>query len=141
MTPYRKVYDAFLVRILDDEYGYWTKEEVEADMSQLLDIAIAMFKFPRASLKRTPEGFEGDLSNKEIQILATYMKCEWLDRNIMTWDNIKPQYEERDFSIANMLAKLTDALKKERENAKALEASYYRSRDNKPFDFKKLAGG
>jgi hypothetical protein len=30
--------------------------------------------------------------------LATYMKCEWLNRTILTWENVKPLYEERDFS-------------------------------------------
>jgi hypothetical protein len=29
MTPYDVVYDAFLSKILDDEWGYWTEEEVK----------------------------------------------------------------------------------------------------------------
>lgn len=32
MTPYSKVYDAFLSKILEDEWSLWTREEVEADM-------------------------------------------------------------------------------------------------------------
>ena len=39
-----------------------------------------------------------NVSNEEVQILATYMKCEWLNRTILTWENVKPLYEERDFS-------------------------------------------
>ena len=42
--------------------------------------------------------FVEELTSEEIQILATYMKCEWLNRSIMTWENVKPLYEERDFS-------------------------------------------
>jgi hypothetical protein len=46
------------------------------------------------------------LSNFEIQILAGYMKCEWLERTILSWENVKPLYVERDFSQANLLDKL-----------------------------------
>jgi hypothetical protein len=69
------------------------------------------------------------------------MKCEWLNRCIMTWENVKPLYEERDFSQANLLDKLSNMLKEEREKANWRESIYYRSRGGKPFDFSKLAGG
>lgn len=69
------------------------------------------------------------------------MKCEWLNRCIMTWENVKPLYEERDFSQANLLDKLDGALESERKKASQREAVYYRSRNGKPFDFSKLAGG
>ena len=42
------------------------------------------------------------------------MKCEWLNRSIMTWENVKPLYEERDFSQANLLDKLKNTLESER---------------------------
>jgi hypothetical protein len=29
MTSYQTVYDAFLAKILDDEWGFWTEEEVK----------------------------------------------------------------------------------------------------------------
>jgi hypothetical protein len=69
------------------------------------------------------------------------MKCEWLNRCIMTWENVKPLYEERDFSQANLLDKLNNMLKTEREKANWRESIYYRSRNGKPFDFSRLAGG
>lgn len=139
-TPFNAVYDAFLSKILEDEWGQWTMEEVECDMRQLLEAAIPWFKFPRVSLSRSDDGFEAELSNEEIQIIATYMKCEWLNRNIMTWENVKTLYEERDFSQANLLDKLGAALEKEEKKAGKLEAIYYRSRKGKPFNFSKLSG-
>ena len=69
------------------------------------------------------------------------MKCEWLNRCIMTWENVKPMYEERDFSQANLLDKLGEALEQERERARERESIYYRSRNGKPFDYSRLAGG
>ena len=63
------------------------------------------------------------------------MKCEWLNRSILTWERIKPQYEEKDFSEANMLDKLYSALEQELKEAKVKESIYYRSIDRKPFDY------
>jgi len=140
MTSYDKIYDAFLGKILEDEWGFWTEEEIKADLRNLLEGAIPWFKFPRVSLDRGDDGFEEDLSNEEIQIIATYMKCEWLNRTILTWENIKPLYEERDFSQANLLAKFKDMLEAEKYNALKLERVYYRSRKGKSFEYSKLAG-
>lgn len=140
MTPYSKVYDAFLSKILEDEWEQWQIEEAEQDWRQLLEAAIPWFKFPRVSLEHDDEGFSGDLSQEEIQIIANYMKCEWLNRSIMTWENIKPLYTERDFSQANLLDKLQKTLVTEKRNAKELESVYYRAVKGKPFDYTKLAG-
>lgn len=141
MTSINKVYNAFLSKILEDEYAHWTWEEVSRDLEELLEIAVSWFKFPRHSLEHNGHYFEDDLSIQEIQILATYMKVEWTNRCIMSYENIKPLYEERDFSQANLLDKLGDTLERERSAAKQLEAVYYRSRDKKPFSYSKLAGG
>lgn len=143
MTPFWKVYEAFLAKILEDEWGEWTLGETEDDMKQLLESAIPYFKFPRTSLDRDIEKsfFIEDLDSTEIQILSTYMKCEWLNRSIMTWENVKPLYEERDFSQANLLGKLESSLKSEKKNALNLEGLYYRSIKGKPYQYGKLAGG
>lgn len=143
MTPITKVYDSFLAKILEDEWGYWTEEDIKQDLVQLLEEACAKFKFPENDITISEDGedFLGDLVQQEIQILASYMKCAWLRRSINTWENIKPLYEEKDFSQANLLDKLDSNLKEETKYAEKLEATYYRSRNKKPFDFTQLAGG
>lgn len=140
MTSFQKVYDAFLAKILEDEWVNWNEEEVSQDLKELLEGAIPRFKFPRISLDRDDNGFINDLNNEEIQILACYMKCEWLNRTILTWENVKPLYEERDFSQANLLDKFNQLLEAEQYNALKLERVYYRSIKGKPFNFSKLAG-
>lgn len=140
MTPYFKVYEAFLARILEDEWQDWLIEEAEADWRQILEAALPWFKFPRVSLEHDENGFVDDLSHQEIQIIANYMKCEWLNRCLLTWENVKPLYQERDFSQANLIDKLGDAIKQERANALAMESVYYRSRDGKPFNYSSMAG-
>lgn len=140
MTPYQKVYDAFLVKMLEDEWVNWTEEEISQDLRGILEGAISWFKFPRISLDRDDNGFINDLDNEEIQILACYMKCEWLNRTILTWENVKPLYEERDFSQANLLDKFNQLLETEKYNAIKLERIYYRSIKGKPFKYSNLAG-
>lgn len=139
-TPYSDVFNRFLSKILEDEWEGWAEEDIERDLSQILESAIPWFKFPRNPLDRNEDGFINTLTDREQEILASYMKVEWLNRSIMTWQNIKPLYDERDFSQANMLAKLTTALENEKKKAHFLESNYYRSINNKPYDYSKLAG-
>lgn len=141
MTQLQIIYDAFLAKILEDEWEDWEVDLAKEDWHQILDGALPWFKFPKEPLNLTEEqdGFTADLSNQEIQIIANYMKCEWLNRCIMAWDTIKPLYTERDFSQANLIDKLMTALEKQTVKAERLESMYYRSRDGKPFDFSKLA--
>ncbi len=141
MTDLQVVYDAFLARILEDEWSSWEVDVAKEDWKQILNAAITWFKFPRVSLEIVDEKFEGDLGNEEVQILADFMKCEWLNRCIMTWENVKPLYEERDFSQANLLDKLKAMLEEERMNALYRESIYYRSIKGRPFKYSKLAGG
>ena len=114
MASVYDVYEAFLSKMLEDEWLHWTDEEREQDWRTLLDAAIPYFKFPRVSLEIQDDMFvDENICNEEIQILATYMKCEWLNRTIMTWENVKPLYVERDFSQANLIDKLKQLLERE----------------------------
>lgn len=139
MTPLRKVYERFLSSMLEDEWVNWTQEEVEQDLCQILEGALPWFKFPRRSLAHNEEDFYEELTNEEIQIIATFMKCEWLNRTILTWENVKPLYEERDFSQANLIDKYIDLLHREEDKARKLEAVYYRAPQRKPFSYRQLA--
>ena len=155
-TPFLKVYEAFLARITADE---WTLEEdiaiVERDWQQLLDIAIFRFKYPRNSLKKLefdPDpncdcnpliscAFEGDLEQDEIQLLALYMKHEWIKRCIASWENIRQLYADKNFSQANHLDKLNKLEAAVAEEIHKAEGIYDRSRNKRPAGiFKKLAG-
>ena len=137
MTSIHKVYDAFLSKMLEDEWLNWTEEEIEMDWRALLNSAIPHFKFPRVDIDIDEEeqAFIGDLGTDEIEILACFMKCEWLNREILTWENIKPLYVERDFSQANLIDKMIKLLTNEKKNAANLERLYYRSRKRQPFDY------
>lgn len=105
-TPLLRVYDAFLARITADE---WTLEEelaiVERDWRQLLNMSIFRFKYPRVSLEIEETGestgvfqFTEDLTNDQIQLLALYMKHEWIKRCIASWENIRQLYADQNLS-------------------------------------------
>ena len=154
-TPFLKVYDAFLARITADE---WTLEEelaiVERDWQELLKMAIARFKYPRVSLDFEEASdaaddsselkiyqFTADLSNDEIQLLAMYMKHEWIKRCVASWEHIGQLYTSKDFSAANHLDKLNDLEYNVRKEVEEQQDIYDRSRGKAPADiFRQLAG-
>lgn len=147
-TPYSDIYDAFLAKVEEDDWDEST--DIAAmlnDWRYILESAIPNFKFPRVSLKRDDDGFVNELGTDEIQILANLMKEEWLSRTINSWENVKVMYDERDFSQANLLDKLTKLMTKTEEKNRKLQKLYYRSiTDNetgerKPYNYKKFAGG
>lgn len=142
MTSLTTIYKRFLGKIEEDEWGDWAEEDVKEDMRVLLDAALPYFKFPKTSLEidEAEEAFKEDLSNREIEIIATYMKIMWLNRTILTWETIKNFYDERDFSPGNLLDKLNSTFEREQKNAVAFEDLYYRSINDKPFDYTLLAG-
>jgi len=76
-------------------------------------MSIFRFKYPRISLEIEENSddpntyqFTEDLTNDEIQLLALYMKHEWVKRCIASWENIRQLYADKDFSQANHLDKL-----------------------------------
>lgn len=150
-TPFFKVYEAFLARITADE---WTLEEelaiVERDWQALLQMAIFRFKYPRVSLETeeitdenntTITQFKEDLTNDEIQLLALFMKHEWVKRCIASWENIRQLYADKDFSQANHLDKLNKLEAAVAEEIWHAIGIYDRAREKRPASiFKKLAG-
>ena len=153
-TPFLKVYDAFLARITADE---WMLEEelaiVERDWQELLKMAVERFKYPRVSLEMeeleqqdenspiTVMQFKDDLTNAEIQLLALYMKHEWVKRCIASWENIRQLYVDSDYSQANHIDKLLKLEASIALEVHKAEGRYDRSREHSPASiFRKLAG-
>lgn len=148
MISLMTVYDAFLSRVNEDDWtNCYSEEDLKwfiRDWRAFLDNAISYFKFPHCSLDIDEENqtfVDANMTMQEVNVLATYMKQEWLKRTIDSWENIKTQYEEKDFSQANLLK--TFILLKDQviEEAKLAESIYYRSLNKKPFNYRNLAGG
>ncbi len=98
-TPLQTVYDSFLASVTADD---WMLEEdieiIERDWEHLLLKAIDRFERPQISLTldENREFFVESLSAQEINLLARYMKLEWLNRCIADWRQIKQLYSNKD---------------------------------------------
>ena len=142
------VYDAFLAKVNEDDWaGDIDKEDLEwllIDWRAFYEAAISYFKFPRCDLsidEETQSFTDKRISQAEIQVIATYMKYEWLKRTVDSWENVKTQYEEKDFSQANLLKTFISLKDQVFEEAAHRERMYYRSPQKKPFNYSTLAGG
>lgn len=142
-TPFQAIYDSFLARISSDEWVLPDEMYIaQRDWFEFLKMAIFRFRFPRKSLEYDVEqmAFNEELDDAEIQVLAIYMKHEWVKRCVASWEEIRMLYSNKDFSQANhldKLIKLSDQL--ELECTKSA-ATYYRSINGRPYDYTKLAG-
>ena len=148
MTTLTDVYDAFLAKVNDDEWAHcYSKEDLEwftKDWRAFLNSALPYFKFPRCGLEideDTQTFKDPKLGQEEIQVISHYMKQEWLKRTIDSWENIKTQYSEKDFSQANLLKAFISLKDQVIEEAKYAESVYYRSVNKKPFHYRRLSGG
>ena len=143
-TSFQDVYDVFLSKVETHDWmatEYW--DIVKKDWKMLLDAAIMRFRYPHISLDYDvkAESFNETLTNDEIQILASFMKYEWLSRCVNTWDNIRHLYSTKDFSQANFLDKLIKDQAQCMDDCLFLLDRYDRSIRYKPNkSFCKLAG-
>lgn len=148
MVTLMNVYDSFLSKVNEDDWAdCHCKEDLEwyiKDWRSILDSALIYFRFPRFSLEIDEETqtFKDErLGRDEVEVLALFMKQEWLKRTIDSWENVKTQYEESDFSQANLLKTFVSLRAEVKDEAQKVEAIYYRSINKKPFRFGRLSGG
>ena len=142
-TPLQSVYDSFLASVTADD---WMLEEdmlvIQQDWLMLLNKAIDRFERPHISLqiKESGDAFIEAFTSQEIQLLARYMKLEWLNRCIADWRQIKQLYSNKDFSQANHLDKLLKLQRSVEFDCFKAQRRYRRAYEGKVFDFGQLAG-
>ena len=142
-TPFQAIYDSFLARISSDEWVLPDEVYIaQRDWFEFLKMAIFRFRFPRKSLEYDMEqmAFNEELDDAEIQMLAIYMKHEWVKRCVASWEEIKMLYSNKDFSQANHLDKLIKLSEQLELECVKSSATYYRSIKGRPYDYTKLAG-
>ena len=145
-TELQEVYD-FLLAKTDAKEWAWSEdlEILKADWKMLLRMAIQDFLFPRVSLEFAQNEneeivFADTITDAEKQVLATYMKHEWLKRCITNWKNIEMLYHDKDFKISGKAAHLNALINLEavyNEECKKMANKYSR----RVFDYTTLAGG
>ena len=117
-TPFSLVYSRFFSKITDDMYMELDKTQTESMVAELLVNAIPWFEFPKQDITDYDEnGFNVDLTQEEINIIATYMIVGWLDQQLASVENTRMKYSGSDVkftSQANHMQKLLQ-LKKDYE--------------------------
>ena len=119
-TTFSKVYDCFYSKITDDMYMELDEAQTAALTEELLIGALPSFEFPRQNVHSYDldnKSFNVELTQEEINIIATYMVIGWLGQQIASVEVIRMKFSGSDFkftSQANHIAKLL-SLKKEYE--------------------------
>lgn len=136
-TKFAVVYDTFLSKITDDMYMELTIDDTRAMLEELLMSALHWFEFPRVNIfdyDKEIREFNINLSNEEINIIATYMIVEWIGQQLASVENIRMKYSGSDFkftSQANHLAKLQNLKEKYTAEGFHLQRLYKRRKADK----------
>ena len=135
-TPFSYIYDSFLSKLTDDMYMELDELQTHRMLEELLLSAIQKFEFPRFDITDYETSyldnvdeysgedsggndaiayiynggkFNAELTQEEINILATYMVVEWLGQQLASVENTRMKYSGSDFkftSQANHMAKI-----------------------------------
>lgn len=135
-TPFSNIYDSFLSKLTDDMYMELDELQTHRMLEELLLSAIQKFEFPRFDITNYETSyldnvdeysgedsdgndaiayiynggkFNVELTQEEINILATYMVVEWLGQQLASVENTRMKYSGSDFkftSQANHMAKI-----------------------------------
>ncbi|MCK9319419.1 hypothetical protein [Methanoculleus sp.] len=117
-TPYTTIYVSFLNKVSDQYLANMSDTDLNLQMFKYLNSSVPKFKKCKQDLSlRTVanDGFEKDLTDEEIEILANLMVVEWLRPQINNLELLKQSLGTKDFQLfsqANHLKEL-QALRKD----------------------------
>ena len=152
------IYDNFFARVTDNMYMELSEEDTIEMLQDLLVNAIPRFEFPRVNIFDYELGHQEDLgtyngiesnnvevpaagqvggsftyqlTEEEINILASNMVIEWLGQQLDTTENTRMKYSGSDFkftSQANHMAKLKVLIDAQIKDSTHLQRIYSRRR-------------
>jgi len=122
-TEFDAVYNCFLGKVTDTDLSDMTQEEANSVLSDLLKYGVVIFS---ESCKKdlsvvTSTGWEDDLTDYEIEILAELMVEAWFKPRVNFNELLRNQLSTKDFttfSPANL----------HKENRESYEAAHKRAR-------------
>ena len=121
MTEYEVVFKSFLGKIRDDLYLTLEEDQIEEDLTILLNAAIPYFNYPKVNLRDKDDDlqtFNVKLEVDEVEILAMAMVIEWTERELYNVDMLRQSMTTKDFntysqsSHINALGKTADRMQK-----------------------------
>jgi len=112
-TSFSVVYDSFLSKVTDDMYMELFPDETNALLQDLMLTALPWFEFPRVDIfdyDLEKESFNIELSNEEVNIIATYMVVAWMGEQLASIENIRMKYSGADFKLTSQAAHMKTLL-------------------------------
>lgn len=144
-TPFYIIYCRFLSKITDDLYLEWTLEDTFKNLESIFLDVIPLFEWPKFPLfgyslntigMVSPDGavvsygkYGSNLTLEEIDIFASLMSAEWLNRQVLTVNLTRMKYSSKDFqftSQANHIDKLLSTKNLFDSNNKRMQRMYQR---------------
>lgn len=135
MVSFDKLYSHFLSSISSYTLSQMQDFEIQAELANLAERAIASFKFPKMPLTYTFNEseqmyyFDNNITQKELNVLLALMKVAWIEFQISKEERFQSLYYDdnvKTFSSANMMAQLNRMY--ENLSAAAKQAQYDYSR-------------
>lgn len=115
MVSFDALYSKFLSSISSYTLSQLSDYEIQVELFNLAERAIAAFKFPRIDLSfeyneiKDKHYFINDVTTKEINVLLSLMKLFWIEFQISKEEKFQNHYYDnnvRTFSEGNLLAQL-----------------------------------
>jgi hypothetical protein len=144
-TPFYAVYCRFLSKITDDLYLEWTLEDTFKNLESIFLDILPRYEWPKFALYNystqaigmvAADGsvvsygkYQIDLTIEEIDIFASLMAIEWLNRQILTVNLTRMKYSSKDFqftSQANHIDKLLMTKKQFEQDNRRMQRMYQR---------------
>jgi hypothetical protein len=130
LTPYEKIYLAFSNKIKDYDLAELPIDTFEDILNSFMKSAIVKFKICSKDLSERDDllkQFNIDLSDEEIEIIASLMIVEWLNPSINTTELLQQNMSTKDFNVfspANQLKENKDLKTRCKKEASQLISSY-----------------
>jgi hypothetical protein len=101
-TPFNVVFQRFLNKVTDSNLASLPTENLESIMTEFLQSSIVRFRKCKKDIKNLDlvmQQFNVDLSFDEIEILANWMKFEWLDQQVNRIELLRQSLSSKDFAM------------------------------------------
>lgn len=111
-TSFQIIFKRFLNKITDTDFVALPTENIDSILTEFLESSIARFQKCKKDINNfdsISQTFTDDLSSVEIEILADWMKYQWIEQQINREELLKQSLSSKDYSMysqANHLDKM-----------------------------------